>query len=176
MARRRLQPTANSDGHKDHKKDNALTSLVGAQSCCALIASEGAARLRPYGHDRPRVYRRNGGPSSYSRFFVPFVAINSPYPARIFEDGNTRCSLRPLRPPVKSGSEFDPPIGINRCSGPVSRSARSRKRLRHDGCRPSRNGPAPGPYTCPFFRLACGRPAMLIFEHHVCHQPLPAAK
>ena len=58
-------PKADPIGHKDRKKDNALTSLVGAQSCCALIASEGAARLRPYGHNRSRAYRRDAGYSIY---------------------------------------------------------------------------------------------------------------
>ena len=70
-------PKADPIGHKDRKKDNALTRRVGAQSCCALIASEGAARLRPYGHNRPRAYRRDPGYSIYLGFFVFFVAIKS---------------------------------------------------------------------------------------------------
>jgi len=71
------QPKIDPIGHKDRKKGNALTRLVGAQSCCALIASEGAARLRSYGYDRPRAYRRDAGYSIYWEFFVFFVAIES---------------------------------------------------------------------------------------------------
>jgi len=71
------QPKVDPIGHEDRKKDNALTRRVGAQSCCALIASEGAARLRPYGHNRPRAYRRDAGYSIYWGFFVFFVAIQS---------------------------------------------------------------------------------------------------
>jgi hypothetical protein len=85
-------PKADPIGHKDRKKGNALTSLVGAQSCCALIASEGAARLRPYGHDRPRAYRRDAGYSSYLEFLVFFVAIQisdgaSPSTGNLTTDG-----------------------------------------------------------------------------------------
>jgi len=83
MAKPLWSQRADPIGHKDHKRDNALTSLVGAQSCCALIASEGAARLRPYGHSRLRAYRRDAGYSVYQGFFGSFVAINPSYTASL---------------------------------------------------------------------------------------------
>ena len=97
------QPEADSIGHQERKKgDNALTSLVGAQSCCALLASEGAARLRPYGHNRLCAYRRDAGCSIYRGIFVLFVAIDPSRPTNIFEDGDTKeciCLRDLLRTP-----------------------------------------------------------------------------